>query len=341
MADKQITYRQAIIDGIKQEMRKDENVFIMGEDIAGGAGRESEGIIDSWGGVLGTTKGLITEFGAERVRDTPITESGFIGAAVGAAMCGMRPIVELMFIDFLGVTFDQIYNQAAKARYMFGGGDVKVPLVVKGMMGGGGLGGAAQHSQMLYSLFTHIPGLKVVVPSTPYDAKGLFASAILDDDPVIFCEHKALYNDKGDVPEEDYTIPFGKAVVKREGKDVTVVALSMMVGRSLKAAEKLAAEGIDVEVIDPRTLSPLDKDPILSSVAKTGRLVVVDEGYQRCGVSRDIISMVVEEAFDTLKVAPKCVNPPHTPVPFSPPMENYYIPDADNIMVAIKEVLKG
>jgi pyruvate dehydrogenase E1 component beta subunit len=245
-----------------------------------------------------------------------------------------------MFIDFMGVTFDQIYNQAAKARYMFGGGEVKVPMVVKGMMGGS-LGGASQHSQMLYSLFTHIPGLKVVAPSTPYDVKGLYATAIRDDDPVVMCEHKALYNMKGEVPAGEYTIPFGKADVKRKGKDVTVVALSMMVGRSLEAAEKLAAEKIDVEVLDPRSLSPLDNETILNSVAKTGRLVVVDEGYPRCSLARDIVAMVVETAMDTLKVAPKCVTAPHASVPFSPPMENYYVPDAGRIAAAVKSVLKA
>jgi pyruvate dehydrogenase E1 component beta subunit len=338
MAERLITYRQAISEGIKQEMRKDDRVFIMGEDVAGGAGRESDGILDPWGGVQGTTKGLIGEFGADRVRDTPITESGFLGAAVGAAIAGMRPIVELMFIDFLGVTFDQIYNQAAKARYMFGGGEIKVPLVIKGMIGGS-LGGAAQHSQILYSLFTHIPGLKVVAPATPYDVKGLFASAIIDDDPVIVCEHKALYNDKGEVPVEDYTIPLGKCEVKRKGRDVTVIALSMMVKRSLDAAEELARENIDVEVIDTRSLSPLDSDAILNSVARTGRLVVVDEANPRCSVARDIVAMVCEEAMDTLKAAPKCVTAPHTPVPFSPSMENYYVPDADNIVAAVKTVL--
>jgi pyruvate dehydrogenase E1 component beta subunit len=337
---RKITYRKAITEAIQQEMRRDPNVIIMGEDIAGGAGRESQGIIDSWGGVLGTTKGLITEFGPERVMDTPISESGFIGAGVAAAMTGMRPIVELMFVDFLGVTFDQIFNQAAKARYMFGGGDVKVPIVIKTMVGGG-LRAAAQHSQMLYSMFTHVPGLKVVVPSTPYDVKGLYISAIRDDDPVIVCEHKGLYNTEGDVPEGDYSVPLGKADIKRKGRDVTVVALSMMVLKALEAAEKLAAEKIEIEVIDPRSLSPLDEDAIIKSVTKTGRLVVVDEANPRCGAARDIVAMVAEKAFDTLEAPPVCATAPHTPVPFSPPLEDFYIPNADRIVAAVKSVLKS
>jgi pyruvate/2-oxoglutarate/acetoin dehydrogenase E1 component len=339
MAEREITYREAIIEGIAQEMRRDPTVIIMGEDIAGGAGRADQGIVDSWGGVLGSTKGLITEFGADRVRDTPISESGFTGAGVGAAMTGLRPVVELMFIDFLGVTFDQIYNQAAKVRYMFGG-SVKVPMVIKGMMGGS-LGGAAQHSQMLYSLFAHIPGLKVAVPSTPYDVKGLYASAIRDDDPIVMCEHKALYNSTGEVPEGEYTVPLGKADMKREGGDITVVALSMMVPRTLEAAEKLAAESIQAEVIDPRCLSPLDEETILNSVAKTGRLLVVDEGYPRCGAARDIVALVAEQAFDSLESPPRCVTAPHTPVPFSPPMEDFYVPDADDIVAGVHEVLES
>src|SRR5215813_459693 len=269
---RKLSFKQAINEAIAQEMGRDERVIAMGEDNVGGMG--SDGERDAWGGVLGVTKGLYGKYG-DRIMDTPISESAFIGAAIGAAVCGLRPVAELMFVDFMGVCFDQIFNQAAKFRYMFGGKAV-TPVVVRTMYGAG-LRAAAQHSQGLYSIFTHIPGLKVVLPATPYDAKGLLISAIRDDDPVIFCEHKALYDMSGEVPEESYTVPFGEANVVREGSDVTIVALGRMVHVASQAAESLASEGVDCEVIDLRTTSPLDSDTVLESVVQTGRLVVVDE----------------------------------------------------------------
>src|SRR6266508_3011868 len=272
-----LTFREAINEALAQEMERDERVIVMGEDNAGGAGAEGEE--DAWGGVLGVTKGLYGKFPG-RVLDTPISESAFIGAAVGAAIAGLRPVAELMFIDFMGVCFDQIFNQAAKFRYMFGGKAV-TPVVVRTMVGAG-LRAAAQHSQCLYSIFTHIPGLKVALPSNAYEAKGLLVQAIRDDDPVIFCEHKALYDHRADVPAELYSIPFGEANVVREGGDVTIVALGRMVGMAQEAADTLAASGVQCEIIDPRTLSPLDTETILDSVEQTGRLVVVDESTPRC-----------------------------------------------------------
>src|SRR5215470_6144809 len=267
------TYRQAINEALRQEMERDPRVIIMGEDVAGGM--KAPGEQDAWGGPLGVTKGLYSKFGPTRVLDTPISESGFIGAAIGAATAGMRPVAELMFVDFMGVCFDQIFNQAAKFRYMFGG-KAETPVVIRCMFGGG-FRAAAQHSQCLYNVFTHIPGLKCVIPSSPYEAKGLLIQAIRDDDPVIFFEHKMLYDVEEDVPEGAYTIPFGEANVVRDGKDVTIVALGRMVGQSMLAADALARDRIDCEVIDPRTTSPLDTDTIVESVGNTGRLVVVDE----------------------------------------------------------------
>ena len=264
-----ITMREAINEALDQEMARDESVILMGEDIVGGAG--SPGEDDAWGGVLGVTKGLYAKYGRERLLDTPLSESAYIGAAIGAATCGLRPVAELMFIDFMGVCFDQIFNQAAKFRYMLGG-KAETPVTIRAMVGAG-FRAAAQHSQMLTPLFTHIPGLKVVCPSTPYDTKGLLAAAIRDNDPVIFCEHKAMYDMSGDVPEGTYTIPLGEAEVVREGNDCTIVAYGLMVHRALEAAQALSTESISCEVIDLRTLSPLDLDTVLESVESTGRLV--------------------------------------------------------------------
>jgi pyruvate dehydrogenase E1 component beta subunit len=328
-----ITYREAINEALSQEMERDSTVIVMGEDNAGGEG--SPGDMDAWGGVLGVTKGLYHKFPG-RVIDTPISESAFIGAAVGAATAGMRPVAELMFIDFMGVCFDQIFNQAAKFRYMFGGKAV-TPVVVRTMYGAG-LRAAAQHSQCLYPVFTHIPGLKVVTPSTPYDAKGLLIQAIRDDDPVIFCEHKALYDMAGEVPEESYTVPFGEANVVREGSDVTIVTLGRMVHTSLEAAEQLAGSGVSVEVIDLRTTSPLDEDTVLESVESTGRLVVVDEANPRCSIATDISALVAQKAFGALKGPIEQVTAPHTPVPFTDSLEDLYIPDAQKIVNAVKTV---
>ncbi|WP_321876365.1 alpha-ketoacid dehydrogenase subunit beta [Paraburkholderia bannensis] len=328
---RKITYSQAINEALAQEMARDDSVIVMGEDNAGGAGAPGEQ--DAWGGVLGVTKGLYGKFPG-RVLDTPLSEGGFIGAAVGAAACGMRPVAELMFIDFMGVCFDQIFNQAAKFRYMFGGKAV-TPVVIRTMCGAG-LRAAAQHSQMLTSLFTHIPGLKVVCPATPYDAKGLMIEAIRDNDPVIFCEHKLLYTMEGDVPEESYSIPFGEANIVRDGDDVTLVTYGRMVHYALDAAQKLAKEGIEADVIDLRTTSPLDEDTILESVQRTGRVVVVDEANPRCSIATDIAALVASKAFRDLKAPVGMVTAPHTPVPFAASLEDLYIPSAEQIAEAAR-----
>ncbi|OMI36889.1 alpha-ketoacid dehydrogenase subunit beta [Streptomyces sparsogenes] len=329
-----ISYREAVNEALRQEMERDGSVIIMGEDNAGGAG--SPGEDDAWGGVLGVTKGLYQQFPG-RVLDTPISESAFVGAAVGAATRGLRPVAELMFIDFMGVCFDQIFNQAAKFRYMFGGKAV-TPVVVRTMYGAG-LNAAAQHSQCLYPLFTHIPGLKVVLPSSPYEAKGLLIQAIRDNDPVIFCEHKALYDMTGEVPEDSYTIPFGEANVVRDGDDVTIVALGRMVSVAEEAAAELARQDIQAEIIDPRTTSPLDSETILESVENTGRLVVVDEATPRCSMATDISALVAQEAFGALRAPIEMVTAPHTPVPFAQPLEQLYIPDAQKVANAVKKTL--
>jgi acetoin:2,6-dichlorophenolindophenol oxidoreductase subunit beta len=327
---RKISYQQAVAEAIASEMERDPTVVIMGEDIAGGMGAPGED--DAWGGVLGVTKGLYARFPG-RVIDTPISESAYVGAAAGAAASGLRPIAELMFVDFLGVCLDQIFNQAAKFRYMFGG-KAKTPMVIRTMYGAG-IRAASQHSQALYPIFTHIPGLKVVLPSNPYDAKGLLIAAIRDDDPVIFLEHKVLYTLEGDVPDESYTIPFGEASIVREGDDVTVVALGRMVQLAEQAADALG--DVSVEIVDPRTTSPLDLDTILESVENTGRLVVVDEAGPRCGMAADIVAQVTQQAFNELKAAPRMVTPPHTPVPFSPVLEDAYVPGVEGIAAAIRE----
>ena len=329
-----ITYQQAIGEALAQEMERDTTVVLMGEDVAGGAGAPGED--DAWGGVLGVTKGLHGKFG-DRVMDTPITESAFVGAAVGAATSGLRPVVELMFIDFMGVCFDQIFNQAAKFRYMFGG-NAETPVVIRTMYGAG-FRAAAQHSQCLYPLFTHIPGLKVVTPSTPYDAKGLLIQSIRDNDPVVFCEHKALYTLEGDVPEEAYTIPFGEANVTREGDDVTIVTLGRMLQVAHEAADALAKDGINCEVVDLRTTSPMDTDSIIESVENTGRLVVLDESHPRCSIATDVSAIVAQEAFGALKAPIQMVTAPHTPVPFAENLEDLYIPDAANVQDAVRKVM--
>jgi pyruvate dehydrogenase E1 component beta subunit len=339
MPVREITFREAINEAMRLEMRRDSQVFLLGEEVAGGAtlphieGENKE----AWGGALGMSKGLATEFGRDRVRDTPISESAFIGAAIGAAATGLRPIAELMFVDFFGVCFDQIFNQGAKLRYMFGG-KAKVPVVIRTTIGAG-VRGAAQHSQCLYSIFTHIPGLKTIVASTPFDAKGLLSSAIRDDDPVIFFEHKALADMKGEVPEDNFTIPIGKADVKRAGKDVTIVTLGRMVHLSLQAADALADEGLDAEVLDLRSLSPIDEDAILSSIRKTHRLVVVDEAYPRCSIATDVVALAADRAIDYLDGPCKMVTAPHTPVPFSPSLEDAYIPSTDIIVSAVKSII--
>ncbi len=333
--NRQLTFQQAINEALTQEMERDSTVIVMGEDVVGGNG--AEGQMDAWGGVMGITKGLWGRFG-DRVMDTPISESAFVGAAIGAAVSGLRPVAELMFVDFMGVCFDQIFNQAAKFRYMFGGKAV-TPLVVRTMCGAG-LRAAAQHSQCLYPIFTHIPGLKCVVPSSPYDAKGLLIQSIRDNDPVIFFEHKLLYSIQGDVPEEPYAIPLGEAHFVREGDDVTIVTLGRMVHIASEAAEVLARDGIDCEVIDLRTTSPLDEDSVLESAEKTGRVVVVDEASPRCNIATDISALIAERAFSSLKSPIRRVTPPHTPVPFSDSLEDLYIPDAGKVVAAVRDLAR-
>ena len=323
---RELTYAQAINEALRQCMKEDERVILLGEDIG------------VYGGIFQVTAGLLDEFGPERVIDTPIAEAGFTGASVGAALTGMRPVVEIMFIDFTTVAMDMIINQMAKMHYMFGGRG-KVPMVLRINIGAG-RGTAAQHSQSFHALFMHIPGLYLAVPSTPYDAKGLMIEAIRNDNPVVFVEHKKLYVEKGDVPEESYTIPFGQADIKREGSDLTIVATHALVTRSLNAADEVAKEGIDVEIVDPRTLVPLDRSTILESVKKTGRLLVADEGHKTCGVAAEISAMVAEEAIYYLKAPVARVCSPDTPVPFSPPLEQAYIPDVIDLVPAIKRLME-
>ncbi|MGR8919884.1 MAG: alpha-ketoacid dehydrogenase subunit beta [Gammaproteobacteria bacterium] len=332
---RKITFQQAINEALDQEMARDESVIIMGEDVVGGTG--SDGEMDAWGGVLGVTKGLYGKYG-DRIMDTPISEAGFVGAAVGAATSGMRPVCELMFIDFMGVCFDQIYNQAAKFRYMFGG-KAETPVVIRTMIGAG-FRAAAQHSQCLYPMFTAVPGLKVVVPSSPYDVKGLLIQSIRDNDPVIFCEHKVLYTLEGDVPEESYTIPFGEANIVREGDDVTIVALGRMVHQATEAAAALAKDGISCEIIDPRTTSPLDEETILESIENTGRLVVVDEANPRCNIATDISALVAMKAFGSLEAPIQMVTAPHTPVPFAGSLEDIYVPSPAKIEAAVRQTVE-
>ena len=329
------TYREAINEALLQEMKKDENVVVIGEDVAGGAGTNGEQ--DAWGGVLGVTKGLLKHFGRERIIDTPITETAIMGMASGAALTGLRPVAELMFVDFMGVCFDQILNQTAKFRYMFGGKAV-TPLTIRTMYGGG-LRAASQHSQCLYPMFTHVPGIKVVLPSNPYDAKGLLIQSIRDNDPVIFMEHKNLYDTSGDVPDESYSIPFGEANFTREGKDLTFIAMGQTVEICNKVADTLKKEGKTCTVLDLRTLSPLDEDSILEAAEETGKIVIVDESYPRCNVATDISALICQKSFDSLKSGIRMVTPPHTPVPFSPPLEDLYLPSEEKVLNVAKEIL--
>lgn len=330
------TYREALNEALMLEMERDERVVLMGEDVRGGNGG-SAGEVEAYGGVLGVTKGLWSRFGSGRVIDTPITESALIGMAAGSAVTGLRPVADLMFMDFFGVSHDMLYNQAAKFRYMFGG-KAKTPMVVRGMIGAG-YGAGAQHSQSPYNIFATTPGLKVVVPSSPYDAKGLLIQAIRDDDPVVFCEHKTLYKLSGEVPDEAYTIPFGIANYTREGDDVTIIALAAMVHKANAVADKLAKEGISVEVVDPRTISPLDEDGILESVASTGRVVIVDESAARVGFAHDVAALISSKGFRSLKAPIELVTPPHTPVPFAPSLEQAWLPDVARIEAAVRKVM--
>jgi pyruvate/2-oxoglutarate/acetoin dehydrogenase E1 component len=322
---REIAYREALNEALVEEMARDPRVFVLGEDV----GR--------YGGVLQVTRGLLDMYGEKRVRDAPISEAGIMGVAVGAAMTGMRPVAEIMYIDFSALAMDQIANQAAKAHYMFGG-KARVPLVMR-TQGGGGRGNAAQHSQSLEMWYVHIPGLVVVQPSTPYDAKGLLKSAIRDDNPVIFIEHKLLYNTTGPVPEEEYLIPIGVADVKREGKDVTIVATSRMVLFALEAAGTLAQRGIEAEVIDPRTLKPLDLGTIVGSVQKTGRLVVVNEAARTGGFTAEVAARVQREAFDWLDAPILQVASEDVPLPYSGVLELEAIPSEQDIVDAALEAL--
>ncbi|NCB42222.1 MAG: alpha-ketoacid dehydrogenase subunit beta [Clostridia bacterium] len=321
-----ITYREAIREALEEEMERDPSVFLIGEDIA-----------DPFGGSFKVTQGLSTKFGTNRVRNTPISEAGLSGAAVGAAMAGMRPVPEIMYIDFAACCFDAIVNQAAKIRYM-SGGQVEVPIVFRTQQGTG-RSSAAQHAQSWEAIFAHIPGLKVVMPATPYDVKGLLKTAIRDDDPVIFIEHKMLYGEKGEVPDEEYTIPFGVADVRREGKDVTVIATSKMVHTCLEAAKKLEKDNIDIELIDPRTIVPLDKSTILQSVKKTGRVAIVQEAVERSGFASELAAMIMEQAFDYLDAPVKRIAAANTPVAFAPDLENFVVPNADKVYEQIKAML--
>lgn len=334
---RKLSMSEAINEAMKLAMRKDENVVLLGEDVAGGAEIDHLQDDEAWGGVLGVTKGLVQEFGRERILDTPISEAAYIGAAMGAAATGLRPVAELMFNDFIGCCLDQVLNQGAKFRYMFGG-KAEVPVTIR-TTHGAGFRAAAQHSQSLYALFTSIPGIKVVVPSNPYDAKGLLLAAIEDNDPVIFFEDKTLYNMKGEVPEDYYTIPLGKADVKREGTDLTIVAIGKQVNTALAAADQLSHKGIDVEVVDPRSLSPFDEETILSSVEKTNRLIVIDEANPRCSIATDIAALVADKGFDMLDAPIKRITAPHTPVPFSPPLEDIYLPTPQKVIEVVSELL--
>jgi pyruvate/2-oxoglutarate/acetoin dehydrogenase E1 component len=329
--ERTLSYLDAIAEALEQEMRRDPSVIVFGEDNIGGMGCEGK-----LGNAWGPTKGLHEKFPG-RVLDAPITESAFVGAAVGAAATGLRPVVDLLFVDFVGVCFDQVLNQAAKLRYMVGG-RAKVPAVLRAMWGTGMRRGA-QHSQSLFSLFAHVPGLKVVAPSSAADAKGLMISAIRDDDPVMFMEHKLLYFSRGAVPEDPYAIPLGVARTEREGGDCTIVAIGRMVHEAVAAANILAEDGIECAVIDPRTLSPFDAETVYESVERTGHLVVVDESPRQCGMASDIAALVAENRFRALRNHPTTVTGPHAPVPFSPTLEDAYPPNADRIVAAVRSTV--
>ena len=322
-----ITYRDAIREALREEMLRDENVFLIGEELG------------LYGGAYAVTRGLLDEFGSERIMDTPISEAVIVGAAAGAAVAGTRPVAEIMYIDFLTFCMDQLVNQAAKIRYMFGG-RAKVPMVLR-TQGGGGKENAAQHSQSLEAWVAHVPGLRVVIPATPYDAKGLLKSSIRCDDPVVFIEHKLLYNSKGEVPEEEYTIPLGVADVKRAGRDVTLVTYSRMTEFGLAAAERLAEEGIDVELVDPRCLNPLDIDTIVGSVRKTGRAVICHEACQTGGFGGEIATQIMEEAFDYLDAPIARVCAKDIVIPNVQVLENMMLPQVEDIVAGVRHCLAG
>jgi len=322
---REITYREAVREALREEMKRDESVFLLGEDIG------------VFGGSYKVTLNLIDEFGAERVLDTPLAEEGIVGTAIGASMVGMRPVAEIMYIDFSTLSYDMTINLAAKLRFM-SGGKLKLPLVIR-TQEGGGVSAGPQHSQCLEAIYGHIPGLIVVLPSTPYDAKGLLKSAIREDNPVVFIEHKGMYGMKGNVPEEEYTIPLAKGDIKREGTDVTVVALSRSVIFALEAAEKLQLENISVEIIDPMTIKPLDEDIIIESVKKTGRLVIVHEACKMYGFGAEIAATVADKALDYLDAPIKRVAALDVPIPFGMRLENFVLPNVEDIIKAVKQTM--
>ncbi|HLH69966.1 MAG TPA: alpha-ketoacid dehydrogenase subunit beta [Candidatus Dormibacteraeota bacterium] len=342
---RELLFSRAENEALRQEMERDPTVILMGEDVAGGAGRADQGFIDAWGGPMGATKGLIQRFGPGRVIDTPICEMGFIGAAVGAAVTGLRPVAELMFVNFVGVCLDPIMNEGAFLRYMLGG-QVSVPLVIKTAIGATGRaperggGSAAQHSGSMYSIFAHVPGLKCVVPSDPYTAKGLLIAAIRDDDPVVYCSHRQLAGTKGEVPEEPYTVPIGRARTLRPGRHVTLVGIARMTGVCLEAADRLADDGVEAEVVDLLSLSPLDEETLVESVRRTGHLVVVDEDTPRCSVARDVAAVIADQAIDRLDGPVKTVTSPHAPVPYSGVLEAAYVPTPEAVVTAALATLR-
>jgi len=321
-----VSFGQAINDALREEMRKNDSIIIMGEDVGPA------------GGVRGVTKGLFAEFGEERVRDTPISEATIVGAGVGAAISGLRPVVEIMYSDFLGIAGDEIFNKMAKWRYEHGS-VLQVPMILRTSCGGG-FGGAAEHSQSLEATFMHFPGIRVVYPATPYDAKGLLKTLLNQNDPAILFEHRLLYKVSGEVPQQEYFIPLGAADIKRKGKDVTLVAIGIQVVHALAAAEKLSTQGIEVEVIDLRTLNPLDTDTLLESVRKTGKLVVLEEGHKTGGVGAELAAIVAEQGFYDLKAPVKRVAALDIPIPYSPPMEKYVLPSEDKILQAVTEAYR-
>jgi pyruvate dehydrogenase E1 component beta subunit len=332
-----LRFRDIFRDTLKAEMLRDDDVFLMGEDISGGFDRDTKEPLDAWGGPFAATKGLVQEFGPERIRDAPISEAGFVGAAVGSALTGMRPVVDLMYFDFVTVAFDQLLSNAAKSRYMFGG-QTRVPMTLFARSGAG-TGHAAQHSESFYSMLAHIPGLKVVVPSDPYSVKGLLAAAIRDDDPVFLINDKKLINLDGFVPEEDYVIELGKGRYTRRGVDVTLVGMSYTSIVCQQAAEQLAEIGIDAEVIDMMSLSPFDEDILIESVQKTNNVVIVDEDTPRASMSSEFAAVIADKAFDYLDAPVKRVTAPHSPVPYNRELENAYMPQPADVVGTVKNLL--
>lgn len=338
MTERIISYLEAVREGMVLEMKKDESIIFMGQDLSGGAGREEEGMTDTWGGSFGVSRGMSTELGTDRVIDCPLAEAGYMGAAATAATVGLKPIAELMFNDFLWLAGDQLFNGAAKFRYL-SAGKITCNLTVR-TVSGGGQNAAMHHSQSLYAMALNVPGFKVAVPATPYIAKGVISAAVHDDNPVIIFENKSLYNTTGEVPEESYECKVGIGELVKEGKDVTIVAISRMRFIAEEAAAQLEKEGVSAEIIDPIWLSPLDEDMIISSVKKTGHLVVVDEANNRGGVSADIAALAADKAIDYLDGPIKTVTSVYSPVPFSPPLENAYLPNKDDVIKAVKGTLE-